>query len=139
MHTRDPWIGMIGSSNKGPCVCSWLSFLDCIKLHKLTISPFDPTEKQHYYMMQTVKKPQQAMVPQYMARMGVLNNYLSFLPLVFNSSMAIVGTKKGNVLFNQADLAGIVLNSVLVSWMNQYNMMHLTLPDGTWTILQGLK
>jgi hypothetical protein len=71
--------------------------------------------------------------------MGILNNYLSFLPMFFNSPMAIEGTKKGNVLFDEADLAGIILNSVPVSWMSQYNMMHATLPDGTRTLLQDLE
>jgi hypothetical protein len=70
-HTRDPWIGENGSSNKGPHVCSWPSFLDCIKLHKLTIFPVDTAEKQCYYMRQTVEKPQQAMVRQFMAHMGI--------------------------------------------------------------------
>jgi hypothetical protein len=89
--------------------------LDCIELHKLTIFPVDAAEKQRYYMMQTVKKPQRATVRLYMARMGVLNNYLSFLPMVFNSPMAFEGTKKGNMPFDEADIAGIVLNSVPVS------------------------
>jgi hypothetical protein len=53
--------------------------------------------------------------------------------------MAVEGTKKGNVPFNEADLAGIVLNCVPVSWMNQYNMTHATLPDGTKTLLQDLE
>jgi hypothetical protein len=53
--------------------------------------------------------------------------------------MSIEETKKGNVLFDEADLAGIVLNSVLVSWMNQFNMMHMTFPDGTRTLLQDLE
>ncbi len=110
MHTKDPWIGVNGSSNNGHCTCSWLSFLDCIELHKLTIFPVDAAEKQRYYMTQTVKKPQRATVPQYMACMGILNNYLTHLPMVFNSPMAVEGTKKGNVPFNEADLAGIVLN-----------------------------
>jgi hypothetical protein len=48
-------------------------------------------------------------------------------------------TKKGNVPFDEADLAGIVLNSVPVSWMNQYNMTHTTLSDGTRTLLQDLE
>jgi hypothetical protein len=43
------------------------------------------------------------------------------------------------VSFDKADLARIVLNSVPVSWMNQYNMTHTTLPDGTRTLLQDLK
>ncbi len=53
--------------------------------------------------------------------------------------MAFEGTKKGNVPFNETDLARIVLNSVTVSWMNQYNMVHLTLPKTTRTLLQGLE
>jgi hypothetical protein len=139
MHTKDPWIGMNGSSNKGMHVCSWMSFLDCIELHKLTIFSVDAAEKQRYYMTQTVKKPQQAKVRQYMACMGILNDYLSHLSMVFNSPMAIEGTKKGNLLFDETDLAGIVLNSVPVSWMNQYNMTHTTLRDGTRTLLQDLE
>jgi hypothetical protein len=139
MHTKDPWIGMNKSSNKGPCICFWPFFMDCIKLYKLTIFPVDAAEKQHYYMMQTVKKPQRATVHQYMARMGILNDYLTILPMVFNSSMAAEETKKGNVPFNEADLAKIVLNSVPVSWMNQYNMTHSTLPNGTRTLLQDLE
>jgi hypothetical protein len=50
MHTKDPWIGENRSSNKGPCICSWLSFMDCIELHKLTNFPVDAAEKQHFYM-----------------------------------------------------------------------------------------
>jgi hypothetical protein len=79
------------------------------------------------------------MVRQFMACMGVLNDYLTFLPPVFNSSMAIEGTKKGNVPFDGADLAGIVLNSVPLFWINQYNMMHLTLPKSTRALLQDLE
>jgi hypothetical protein len=59
--------------------------------------------------------------------------------MVFNSSMAVEGTKKGNVPFNEADLAGIVLNSVPISWLNQYNMTHQTLPSGTRALLQDLE
>jgi hypothetical protein len=118
---------------------SWSAFLDCIKLHKLTIFPVDAAEKQRYYMMQTVKKLQRVTVRQYMARMGFLNDYLAHLLTVFNSSMAVEGTKKGNVPFDEADLAGIILNSVPVSWLNQYNMMHQTLPSGTRALLQDLE
>ncbi len=50
MHTKNPWIGMNGKSNKGIHVKSWISFMDCIKLHKLTVFPADAAEKQRYYM-----------------------------------------------------------------------------------------
>jgi hypothetical protein len=113
--------------------------MDCIELHKLTIFPVHAAEKQCFYMMQMVKKLQRVTVRQYMTHMGILNNYLTFLPMVFNSSLAIEGTKKGNVPFNDTDLAGIFLNSVPVSWMNQHNMTHLTLPKTTRTLLQDLE
>ncbi len=58
MHSKNPWIGINGKSNKGIHVKSWISFMDCIKLHKLTIFPADAAEKQRYYMQQTIKKPQ---------------------------------------------------------------------------------
>jgi hypothetical protein len=59
--------------------------------------------------------------------MGISNNYLAHLPMVFNSPMAVEETKKGNVPFDQADLAGIILNSVPVSWMSQYNIEEIGL------------
>jgi hypothetical protein len=37
---------------------SFVPGMDCIELHKLTIFPVDAAEKQHFYMTQTVKKPQ---------------------------------------------------------------------------------
>jgi hypothetical protein len=113
--------------------------MDCIELHNLTIFPADATEKQHYYMQQTIKKPQQVTVHQFVSRMGVLNDYLAYLPTVFDLLMAIAGTKKMNVPFNKADLAKIVLNLVPSSWVNQYNMMHSMLPKNPRALLNNLE
>jgi hypothetical protein len=71
--------------------------------------------------------------------MGVLNNYLAYLPMVFDLLMAIAVTKKMNVPFNKADLARIVLNLVPSSWVNQYNMMHSTLPKNHRALLNDLE
>jgi hypothetical protein len=90
-------------------------------------------------MQQTVKKTQQVTIRQYMARMGVLNDYLAFLLTVFNLSVAIEGRKNKNVPFDEADLAGIILNLVPVSWMNQYNMTHSTFPESPRALLQDLE
>jgi hypothetical protein len=80
-------------------------------------------------MQQTIsKKPQQVKAHQFVSRMGVLNDYLAYLPTVYNLSMAVAGTKKMNVPFDEADLTGIVLNAVPSSWVNQYNMTHSMLP-----------
>jgi hypothetical protein len=44
-----------------------------------------------------------------------------------------------NVPFNEAELAGIVLNSVPSSWVNQYNMMHSMLPKNPRALLTDLE
>jgi hypothetical protein len=44
-----------------------------------------------------------------------------------------------NVPFDEADLAGIVLNSVPPSWVNQYNMTHSTLPKNPRALLNNLE
>jgi hypothetical protein len=113
--------------------------MDCIKLHKLTVFPADAAEKQRYYMQQTIKKPQRVTVRQFVSHMSVLNDYQAYLPTVFDSSMAVAGTKKMNVLFNEADLARIVLNLVPSSWVNQYNMTHSTLPKNPRVLLNNLE
>ncbi len=124
---KDPWVAVNGSFNKGPRKKTWESFLDCIKLHKLTIFSCDAAELQQYYMQQHVRKPQRIMVQAFVTRMGLLNGYLAYLPTVKDSSMAVEDTKKGNVPFDGADLAGIVLKAIPISWVNQYNLTHSTL------------
>ncbi len=71
--------------------------------------------------------------------MGVLNDYLAYLPTVYDLSMAVAGTKKMNVLFNEANLAGIALNAVSSLWVNQYNMMHSMLPKSPRALLNDLE
>jgi hypothetical protein len=139
MHTKNPWIGVNGESNKGIRVKSCLSFMDCIELHKLTIFPADAAKKQRYYMQQTIKKPQRVTVHQFVSCMGILNDYLAYLSMVFDSLMAVAGTKKMNVPFGKADPAGVVLNLVPSSWVNQYNMMHSMLPKNPRALLNNLE
>ncbi len=104
------------------------SFLDCIELHKLTIFSTDAVETQRCYMQQSVKKPQRFLLCQYMAQMGLLNDYLAHLSTVKDSTAAVEDTKKVNVPFDEADPADIILKSVPPSWLNQYNLVHTTLP-----------
>ena len=113
--------------------------MDCIELHKLTIFSCDAAELQRYYMQQHVRKPQRVMVRAFVTRMGLLNDYLAYLPTVKDSSMAVEDTKKGNVPFDKADLAGIVLKAVPTSWVNQYNLTHSTLPKSPRLLLPDLE
>ena len=140
MHMKDPWVAVNRVSHKGPRMKTWASFFDCTELHKLTIFSCDVAELQRYYMQQGVKKPQRVPVRSFMAWMGLLNDYLArLLPTVKDSSMAVEDTKKDNELFDKADLAGIMLKAVPSSWVNQYNLTHLTLPKSLRLLLPDLE
>ncbi len=60
-----------------------------------------------------------------------------------DSSKAVPTTKKGNIPFGipfgKADLAAIVLSSVPMSWQNQYNFNHPTVPESTRILLLDLE
>jgi hypothetical protein len=71
--------------------------------------------------------------------MGVLNDYVKHLPTLKDSSKAVPMAKKGNIPFGEADLAVIVLASVLMSWQSQYNLNHSTVPKSTCTLLPDLE
>jgi hypothetical protein len=78
-------------------------------------------------------------VQQHILRMGVLNDYVRHLPTLKDSSKAVLTMKKGNIPFGEADLAAIVLSSVPMSWQNQYNLNHSTVPESTCTLLPDLE
>jgi hypothetical protein len=139
MYMKDPWVAVNRSLNKGPRKKAWESFLDCIELHKLTIFFCDTAELQRYYMQQHVRKPQRVTMQASVTRMSLLNNYLAYLPTVKDSFMAVENTKKGNIPFDKADLAVIVLKAVPILWVNQYNLTHLTLPKSPWLLLLDLE
>ncbi len=76
---------------------------------------------------------------QHILQMGVLNDYVKHLLTLKDSSKAVPTTKKGNTPFSEADQAAIVLLSVLISWQNQYNLNHSTVPKSTRTLLPDLE
>ncbi len=57
--------------------------------------------------------------------MEVLNGYLIYLPTLKNSPKAVAMTKKGNIPFEEADLASIMLAALPLTWQNQYNLTPL--------------
>ncbi len=139
MHERDLWAAVNGQVTKGRHPRMQTSFLDCLELHKLTVFSADAVERQRFYIQQAVRKPQRATVQQHISRMGVLNDYIKHLPTLKDSSKAVPTTKKGNIHFSKADLAAIVLSSVLMLWQNQYNLNHSTVPESTRTLLPDLE
>ncbi len=139
MHKRDSWAAVNSQVTEGRHPQTWMSFLDCLKLHKLTVFSADAAKRQRFYIQQAVHKPQRATVQQHISRMGVLNDYVKHLPTLKDSSKAVLTTKKGNISFDKADLAAIGLLSVLMSWQNQYNINHSMVPESARTLLPDLE
>jgi hypothetical protein len=71
--------------------------------------------------------------------MGVLNDYFKHLPTLKDSSNAVPTRKKEKIPFGEADLAAIVLLSVLMLWQNQYNLNHSKVPKSTCTLLLDIE
>ncbi len=67
MHKNDLWAAVNGKITKGRCPRTWMSFLDCLELHNLTVFSADAAEKQRLYIQQAVRKPQRATVRQHIS------------------------------------------------------------------------
>jgi hypothetical protein len=65
MHERDLWAAVNGQVTKGRHPRTWMSFLDCLELHKLTVFSADAVERQRLYIQQAVRKPQRVTVQQH--------------------------------------------------------------------------
>jgi hypothetical protein len=139
MHECDSWAAVNGQVTKGRHPQMWMTFLDCLELHKLTVFSADAAKRQRIYIQQAVRKPQRATVQQHNSRMGVLNDYVKHLPMLKDSSKAVTTMKKGNIPFGEADLSAIVLLSVPMSWQNQYNLNHSMVPESMRTLLPDLE
>ncbi len=139
MHERDLWAAVHRQVKEGRCLQMWVSFLDCLELHKLTVFSAETAEMQWFYIQQAVPKPQRATVQQHILQMGVLNDSVRHLSILKDSSKAVPTMKKGYIPFGEADLATKVLSSVPMSWQNQYNLNHSTVPESTHMLLPDLE
>jgi hypothetical protein len=70
MHERDLWAGVNGQVTKGRRMRTWMSFQDCLELHKLTVVSADAAKRQRFYIQQVVRKPQRATVQQHIFANG---------------------------------------------------------------------
>jgi hypothetical protein len=138
-HEHDLWAGVNGQVTKGRCPQMWLSFQDCLELHKLTVFSTDAAEKQQFYIQQVVRKPQRVTVRQHILQMGELNDYIRYLPMLKGSSKAVLTMKKGNIPFGEADLAANVLASSPMTWQNQYKLSNSMVLRLTCTLLPDLE
>ncbi len=86
MHEHDSWAAVNGQVTKGRRPRTWMSFLDCLELHKLTVFSADTAKRQRFYIQLAVHKPQRATVRQHISQMRVLNDYVKHLPTLKDSS-----------------------------------------------------
>jgi hypothetical protein len=64
-----------------------------------------------------------------------MNGYISLLPTLQDSSLAVASTKKGNIPSNNATLAGILLATCHIDWGNLYELN----PELTRSMLHDLE
>jgi hypothetical protein len=131
VHNKDPWTGLNGVKHDELCMKSTKSLEDCIMFHKITVFSVDTVERQKAYMMGSLKKPRQLTIRNHVSRCEVFNGYIGHLPTLRDSSLAVASTEKGNIPFNEATLASILLSTCPTNWRNQYEMNHKTVPEST--------
>ncbi len=93
MHTKDPWMDLIGIEHKGTRPWTQESLKVCIEFHKLTVFIVDAAERLKYYLMCHVKKPVRYTIGQHVACMEVLNKYVGLIPTIKNSPKAVTSTE----------------------------------------------
>jgi hypothetical protein len=109
VHKSDPWTSLTGQKRAGLQMKTSESLEDCITFHKRTVFSLDAAERQKSYMMGSLKKPHKMPIKGHVSRCKTMNGYISLLPTLQDSSLAVASTERGNVPFNNATLAGIVL------------------------------
>ncbi len=101
LHTKDPWMDLIGVKHKGMCPYTHDSLKVCIELHKLTVFNVDAAERLMYYLLCHVKKPVRYTICQHVARMETLNKYVGLIPTIKNSPKAVASTEFRNIPFSE--------------------------------------
>ncbi len=122
VHETDPWTVLDGLKNKGLWMKTYESLEDCIAFHKHTVFSLDAAKRQKSYMMGSLKKPHHMTIKKHVSRCETMNGYISLLPMLRDSSLAVDSIEKGNVSFNDATLAGIVLTTCHIDWRNLYKL-----------------
>jgi hypothetical protein len=86
-------------------------------------------------MMGSIKKPRQLTIRKHVIRCELMNDYIGHLPTLQDSPLTVTSTEKGNVLFNDATLASILLATCPTDRKNQYKINHKTVPELTRSML----
>jgi hypothetical protein len=139
VHKMDPWTALDRQKNKGLRMKTSESLEDWITFHKRTVFSVDAAERQKSYMMGSWKKPHRMTIKKHVSHCETMNGYISLLPTLRDSSLAVTSTEKGKVPFNDATLASIVLSTCHIDWRNLYELNHKTIPELTRSMLHNLE
>jgi hypothetical protein len=107
--------------------------------HKLRVFHCDAAEWQKANMMGSLRKPFSMTVQNQVSCCETLNGYIALLPTLRDSASAVASTKKGNIPFNDAMAAGIILATCSIEWRNKYEMNHKTFLESAIAMLYNLK
>jgi hypothetical protein len=119
VHKVNLWTALDGTKHKGLRMKISKLLKDCITFHKRTVFSVDTVKRQKSYMMGSLKKPHRMSVKQHVSRFETMNGYISLLPTLQDSSLAVASTKSEDVPLSNAILASIVLAICHINWRNQ--------------------
>jgi len=144
MHINNSWTDLTGAKHNGLHVMAQESLKDCIVSPKLVVFTADTAEKLKYYLMLMlmcyIKKPLRYTIQgQPVVHMELINKYVGLILTIKNSPKAVASMGMGNVPFNEATLASVILASLPPAWRNQHGLAHTTVPKSHRGMLVPLK
>ncbi len=84
-----------GHKNNGLRMKTFESLEDCITFHKCTVFTLDATKRQKSFMLGSLKKPHKTTIKSHVSCCETMNGYISLLPTLQDSSLAVASTKRG--------------------------------------------
>ena len=113
---------------------TWDSFLECVTFHLLQVFRHDAGKSLKYYITNTLRKPNQIPIRQFLVRVEQLHSYLETLPCLYYSPSANQATK--HVLpSDDANLATHLLHMCPAKWQTPYNLTEKMTPVNTRALL----
>ena len=132
------WTDLRGRKHKKKRGKTYKHFLECTVFHLQTVFDEDAAERQQIYISSHLKKPQRVTVRAFFTRVEQLNNYVKYLPSIYNSPKATESTQLA-VPYTEAQLAVQLLRMCPVHWQNQYDLNQNTVPQDTRRLLAVLE
>jgi hypothetical protein len=132
------WTDLRGRKHTKKRGKTYKHFLECTVFHLQTVFDEDATECQQIYISSQLKKPQRVSVRAFFTRVEQLNNYVKYLPSIYNSPKATESTQLA-VPYTEGQLAVQLLCMCPVHWQNQYDLNQNTIPQDTRRLLAALE